>query len=249
MFINFKKGAATVSYAAGLCLFMQLPCINHSYAGETHLVGQATFSSIKASLNDSEQQRGRISGTIVDESGSPIAGVTVSISDLGITTSTDSQGKYSIDVPTGLHKIKVSSIAYTSQEKNIQVTSNTNQVNNFTLALNSDGIDEVVVVGYGTSKKTDVTGSTSTISTKQFENAPATRIDQLLQGQASGVDVKSTNGAPGAPTTIRIRGSRSITATNEPIYVIDGIVDPTGTSLNSINPSDIESINILKDAW
>src|SRR5690606_36430446 len=77
---------------------------------------------------------------------------------------------------------------------------------------------------------------------------PATRIDQMLQGRAAGVYVKSTNGAPGSPTTIRVRGSRSISATNEPIYVIDGIVDPSGTNLNSINPADIESIDILKDA-
>lgn len=248
MFINLKKSVAHVSYAAGFCFLMQLPCINSSYAAETHLIGPATFPSIKAALNAPQQERGRISGTILDESGTPIAGVTVSISDRGITTSTDDQGKYSIDVPTGLHIIKVSSIGYITQELSIRVTSNTNERHNFTLASDNDKIDEVVVVGYGTSKKTDVTGSTSTISTKQFENAPATRIDQLLQGQASGVDVKSTNGAPGEPTTIRIRGSRSITATNEPIYVIDGIVDPSGTSLNSINPSDIESINILKDA-
>lgn len=88
----------------------------------------------------------------------------------------------------------------------------------------------------------------SSVPTNNLVNLPATRIDQMLQGRAAGVYVKSTNGAPGSPTTIRIRGTRSISATNEPIYVIDGIVDPSGAVLSSLNPDDIEGIDVLKDA-
>ncbi len=248
MLTFLKKDYASFYFVFGLCFIMQLCCTKKSSGSNRHLNTSEFLSTNLKTTNTSIQQTSTITGIVTNTAGKPIPGATISIPKLGLSTSTDKDGKYSLDLPTGEHLLKVSFISFTSQERKISVTAGSKQEVNFSLIDNSDNIDEVVVVGYGTSKKTDVTGSTSTISTKQFENAPATRIDQLLQGQASGVDVKSTNGAPGAPTTIRIRGARSITATNEPIYVIDGIVDPSGTSLNSINPSDIESINILKDA-
>ncbi len=243
-----KKGYSSFNFVLSLCFILQLFCIKNSM-GSSHANSGSVYPSGELFVyNIGLQQTGRVSGNVTNSNGNPISGATISVPALGISTSSNSAGRYSLELPSGEHTLKVSFISFASQERKVTVSPGSTQEVNISLLENSDDIDEVVVVGYGTSKKTDVTGSTSTISTKQFENAPATRIDQLLQGQASGVDVKSTNGAPGAPTTIRIRGSRSITATNEPIYVIDGIVDPSGTSLNSINPSDIESINILKDA-
>jgi TonB-linked SusC/RagA family outer membrane protein len=107
-------------------------------------------------------------------------------------------------------------------------------------------IDEVVVVGYGTQKKRDVTGSVGSVAMKDIENIPITRADQILQGRVSGVQVTQTNSEPGGNVSIRIRGTNSITAGNEPLFVIDGF--PGAGDLNSINPNDIESIDVLKDA-
>lgn len=184
-----------------------------------------------------------IRGIVRDKNGSPLSNVSVVEKNTGNGTISDTTGYYFINA--GRNSILVFSlIGYKPFEINI----NNQEEINVSLEDEAAAMNEVVVVGYGTSRKRDLTGSASTVSGEQFEKLPATRADQLLQGRASGVDVKSTNGAPGSPTTIRIRGARSINATNEPIYVIDGIVDPSGTNLNSINPADIESINILKDA-
>src|SRR5690606_22536871 len=109
-------------------------------------------------------------------------------------------------------------------------------------------LDEVVVVGYGTQKKSDLTGAVSTISGRDFENVPASRVDQILQGKAPGVQVTQVNGAPGSGSTIRIRGGNSIQGNNEPLYVIDGFIVGTDFNLNNININDIESIEVLKDA-
>ncbi|GAA4307399.1 TonB-dependent receptor [Compostibacter hankyongensis] len=147
------------------------------------------------------------------------------------------------------YDISVSYIGYSKYTlQNYKVNTSGENKLKITLSATANDLSQVVVIGYGTVKKPDITGSVSIITTKDLQNQPATRIDQMLQGRAPGVYIKSTNGAPGSPTTIRIRGSRSISATNEPIYVIDGVVDPGGTNLNSINPDDIESIDVLKDA-
>ena len=108
-------------------------------------------------------------------------------------------------------------------------------------------VDEVVVIGYGSVAKSDLTGSVSTVKMSEIADAPVSSVDQALQGRVAGADIMSTTGEPGASTSIRIRGTRSITASNEPLIVVDGVMDGV-SDLGDINPADIKSISVLKDA-
>lgn len=200
------------------------------------------------------QQSASIKGIVVDTAGIQLEGVTVTVqlreNQPVKTTITDKQGLFQVNglQNSATYRLNFRLVGYRPYSE--EVLTNQGSISSIYIKLKPQEtmLDEVVLIGYGTSKRKDLTGSVSTISTEKLADLPATRIDQMLQGRAAGVYVKSTNGAPGSPTTIRVRGSRSISATNEPIYVIDGIVDPSGTNLNSINPADIESIDILKDA-
>lgn len=185
---------------------------------------------------------GPISGTVTDVSGNPLPGVTVAIENSSSGTTTDAQGRFQLqNVPD--HAVLVFSyIGYESQKISIEGQT----VIQVKLQISKTSLDQVVVVGYGTVQKKDLTGAVSSISGDAFKDIPVQRVDQMLQGRAPGVQVTSENGSPGAGTTIRIRGSRSINASNEPLYVIDGIVD--AGDLNTINPADILSIDVLKDA-
>src|SRR5690606_34791787 len=109
----------------------------------------------------------------------------------------------------------------------------------------ASALEEVVVIGYGSQSKKDLTGSVSVVSTKDFAMQPVTRVDQVLQGRASGVQVTQAGGAPGGESRVRIRGANSVLGNNDPLYVIDGYV---GADFNMVNPSDIESLQVLKDA-
>ncbi len=127
---------------------------------------------------------------------------------------------------------------------------------NLTIVLKEDSevLDEVVVVGYGQMKRSDLTGSVTSVGEDAVKKSIATSVDQVLQGRAAGVQIQANSGTPGASTSIRIRGINSLNATNQPIFVIDGVVidsttdDETSNPLSSINPSDIVSMDILKDA-
>src|SRR5690606_453177 len=114
-----------------------------------------------------------------------------------------------------------------------------------TLLEESNMLEDVVVVGYGTQRKTDLTGSLSSVSPKDFAHQPVTRVDQVLQGRATGVQVTNASGAPGGDTRIRIRGANSVLGNNDPLYVVDGFV---GADFSTINPEDIKTLQILKDA-
>ena len=130
------------------------------------------------------------------------------------------------------------------RDRNILVSGQTNI--NVTLEENISALDEIVITGYGSQvKKSDLTGSISSISSEDFESQPLIRVDQALQARAAGVAVTQTSGAPGAGYKIRIRGANSITGNNTPLYVVDGLV--VG-NINNINASDISSMEVLKDA-
>jgi TonB-linked SusC/RagA family outer membrane protein len=181
-----------------------------------------------------------VKGRVSDKNNLPLPGVTIRLRGTTKGIITDVNGNYTIDAPEGAI-LEFSSIGYVLQALQIKGPKLDVQ-----MPEDNQRMNEIVVVGYGTVEKKDLTGAVSSISSKDLENKPIARFDQMLQGKATGVDVKSTNGAPGSGTSIRIRGSRSISATNEPLYVIDGLID--ATNLNTINPEDIESIDILKDA-
>ncbi|MBK9255507.1 MAG: SusC/RagA family TonB-linked outer membrane protein [Saprospiraceae bacterium] len=201
-----------------------------------------------------------VSGTVTDASNSePLIGANVLIKGAGTGTITDIDGTYSLKVEEGSVLI-FSYAGYTDQEITIGASSTIN------VSLSAGKLlDEVVVVGYGSVKRSDLTGSVASISAKDFNGGLVTSTDQLIQGKAAGVQILNNSGQPGGQTTIRIRGNSSIRAGNNPLFVVDGIpfsgastkagtdagdlgAIPGSNPLNFINPADIESMQILKDA-
>ncbi|MEO2128429.1 MAG: TonB-dependent receptor [Christiangramia sp.] len=181
-----------------------------------------------------------VSGTVVDEQGMPFPGVTILVKGTSQGTNTDMDGHFEIEA--GPQDILVASfVGFETQEIPV------NQKTNFSITMieNVDELDQVVVVGYGTTKKSDVTGSISSLNNDDFNKGAQTSINELIQGRAAGVQITQADAEPGGLFSIKIRGSNSITGGNEPLYVIDGL---PGAPLNALNPGDIESIEILKDA-
>jgi len=184
-----------------------------------------------------------VTGQVTDsEDNSPVVGATVLVEDTNAGTVTDVNGNYSIEVPSSNSTLVFSFIGYEQLE--IQVGDQTEIDVSLTPAASQ--LDEVVVVGYGTVKKSDVTGSVGSVSGEELNTVAQTSVDQALQGRVAGVRITQTNAQPGGGFSVRIRGTNSITAGNEPLYVVDGL--PGTNPLNSLNPSDIESIEVLKDA-
>ncbi len=182
-----------------------------------------------------------ITGTVSDTNG-PLPGASVVIKGTSTGVSTDFDGNYTIQAETGA-TLQFSYIGYAPKE----IVLGTQTQLNVTLEADNE-LEEVVVIGYGTQRKSDLTGSVSSVSAKEITEIPSSRVDQVLQGRAAGVQVTQVSGAPGAGTAIRVRGGNSITGSNEPLWVIDGIVVGTNFNLNNINANDIKSIEILKDA-
>lgn len=184
-----------------------------------------------------------ITGTVVDTDGLPLQGATIRmIGSNTIYTTADAQGKFSLKVNQG-STIEVLYMGFESQTAKVQNRTKFA----FTLKEDANVLEDVVVIGYGSVKKSDLTGSVANVKMSDIQNAPVLSVDNALQGRIAGADFMSTNGAPGATTTIRIRGTRSISASNEPLFVVDGIIDAIH-DLNDINSDDIASINVLKDA-
>lgn len=183
----------------------------------------------------------KIKGKITDEKNMPIEGVSVMIKGTSLGTSTTSDGSYSISAESGAILV-FSSIGYETKEVKVGSATDISLV----LVSKSVKIDEVIVVGYGTQRKEAVTGSVVSISGDRMRDVPAPNISQAIQGRVAGVDISQTSSKPGATMQILIRGQRSLTASNDPLIVLDGI--PFPGSIADINPNDIKSIEILKDA-
>jgi TonB-linked SusC/RagA family outer membrane protein len=201
------------------------------------------------------QQDKRITGVITDDTGEPIIGANVLVKGTALGAITDMDGKFTLEVPPNAI-LQVSYIGYIAKEVAVG-----NQSSIYiTLEEDSKAIDEVVVIGYGSVKKSNLTGAVSSIKTTELQQTPITSIDQGLVGRASGVQVTQTSGMPGAVASIRVRGSSSLQGGNEPLYVIDGFPVYSGggfgetggknqmSGLSTVNPADIESMEILKDA-
>lgn len=167
-------------------------------------------------------------------------GVAVMVKGSTTGTATNAEGTYSLSVPEG-STLVFSMVGYTTQERKIGNSSTINIV----LETDVKGLEEVVVVGYGTQKKSDITGSVARVTSEAIEERPIARLENALAGQFAGVQVRSTTGAPGAPLQIRVRGTASINANSDPLYVVDGL---PMDDINGLNPSDVESIEVLKDA-
>ena len=194
-------------------------------------------------------QTNTIKGTVSSSDG-PVIGATVKVKGSSNGVVTDLDGNYTIKANPG----DVLSFSYLGMTtKDMKVGKQT--VINVSMSDDDKLLDEVVVVGYGKMKRSDLTGSVVSVNSKAIEKSVPTSVDQVLQGRAAGVQIQANTGTPGGSTTIRIRGTNSLNATSQPIFVIDGIIIDTATSddgnsnpLSSINPSDIVSMDILKDA-
>ncbi|HPT31027.1 MAG TPA: TonB-dependent receptor [Prolixibacteraceae bacterium] len=187
------------------------------------------------------QQQKNIRGTVTDQSGQPLPGVSIVVKGTTIGTTTDVNGKFSLNTPSNAVSLSVSFVGMVPQE--IPIGNQTS----FDIVMQeaSIGLEEVVAIGYGTVKKSDVTGALTSVSEKTIKERPLQNAVQAIQGKAAGVDIVS-NLRPGEVASISIRGTRSINGSNSPLFVVDGII-MMGT-INDINPNDIASIEILKDA-
>ncbi|MCD7940405.1 MAG: TonB-dependent receptor [Bacteroides intestinalis] len=190
-----------------------------------------------------------VKGVVKDATGESVIGASVVQKGTSNGTITDIDGNFTLNVPSN-STIVISFVGYKTQE--VPVAGKT-QIN-VTMKEDTEMLDEVVVVGYGQMKRSDLTGSVVSVNDQAIKKSVPTSIDQVLQGRAAGVQIQANSGTPGASTSIRIRGVNSLNATNQPIFVIDGVVvdsatdDENSNPLSSINPSDIVSMDVLKDA-
>lgn len=182
----------------------------------------------------------KITGLVTDSKGEPIIGANIVKQGTSVGTITDLDGNFTIEADSK-DIIKVSYIGYL--DKLVRIENQTKMT--IILTENSQALDEVVVIGYGTAKKSDLTGAMTSVTSESFAEQNVTRVDQVLQGRASGVQITNTVGAPGGDVRIRIRGVNSVLGDNSPLFVIDGFV---GADFNMLNPNDIKSVEILKDA-
>ena len=185
-------------------------------------------------------QKQQVTGTVTDEAGEPLIGVTVIENGASVGAITDLDGNYSLEAAPNA-TLTFSYVGYLTQNVKLGGRSNLN----ITLKEDNALLDEVVVVGYGIQRKSDVTGALTRVNEEQLNNRPVSNAFEALQGKAAGVDI-TTSERPGTVGSILIRGSRSINASNSPLYVVDGI--PVNDGIDNLNPRDIEAIDILKDA-
>ncbi|MBK6488449.1 MAG: TonB-dependent receptor [Gemmatimonadetes bacterium] len=214
----------------------------------------------------SAQETGRIDGVVRDSvSKEPLSGVTVLVVNTTIAARSDTDGRFTLRLPAGAQVLRAQRIGFAPSEKSATITAGGVATIEFLMSARAVMLDPVVAVGYGTQRRSDLTGSVTSVNTDALQSAPIVSVDQLLAGTAPGVAVSSASNAPGGGISVRVRGNSSITGNAEPLYVIDGFPienDLEGSSvgdggrartvpanpLATLNPNDIESIQILKDA-
>lgn len=195
------------------------------------------------------QTQKTITGTVIDELGESVIGATVKAINTSMGTITDIDGNFTLQVPAEVKQLTISYVGYVTQT--VDITSEPIRVQ-----LKSDNqlLQEVVVVGYGVTRKSDLTGSVSTMKADDFNGGTINSPEQLINGKVSGVQIMSSGGSPSAGSSIRIRGGASLNASNDPLIVVDGVplenggITGSGNFMSMINPSDIESMTVLKDA-
>ena len=189
------------------------------------------------------QKARTISGQVMDNTGQPMIGATVVVvGKSGVGTTTDMQGKFSIKA-TQEDQLSFSFIGYVETTEKVGNRTTVNIV----LQPENVNINEVVVIGYGTQQKSDLTGAVTSVNMEDLAATAATSVDEALQGRLAGVEIMTTDGEPGSAASIRVRGSRSITASNEPLIVVDGVMDAV-SSFADIDPAEIKNVTVLKDA-
>jgi len=230
-----------VCKVAFLQIVFSLPLIGNAWAKPAPDPARGKLGngiSFNATLN---QQIITITGTVTDENHLPLPGASIKVKGTNTGTSTDINGRYSIGVPDINSVLIVSSIGFSPKEITVR-----NQTKiDVQLTSDSKNLNELVVVGYGTQRKKDVTGSVASVGLTNVEKTPVFGTAQMLQGQVSGVQVTQTNSQPGASFSVRVRGTNSINFSSDPLYVVDGYA---GADITALNSNDIASIDILKDA-
>lgn len=201
------------------------------------------FLLLFMAFNTSVFAQTTVTGVVKDDNNQVLAGVSVQVKNAKTLTLTDGDGKFTIKAADLNAVIVFSFIGYTTQQQSLRGRS----ILNVKLAELSTGLNQVVVIGYGTTKKKDLTGAVGQVSMPDLNKAPVRSIDEALAGRIAGVQVSSSDGQPGAAVNIVIRGANSITQDNSPLYVIDGF-PVEGFNLNVFNPQDIEALEVLKDA-
>ncbi len=189
-----------------------------------------------------EQQAIQVSGTVIDDTGLPLIGVSVSIPGTSTGTLTDIDGNYKINVPDKKTILRFSMIGFTQQN----ITVGDQSTINVTMTEDLQMLEEVVVVGYGVQKKSHLTGSITKVKTDGLEDIPVSRLDQALQGRVAGVQISNTTSEVGQAPQIRVRGMGSVSAEDSPLVIVDGF--PVEDGLGIVNMNDVESIEVLKDA-
>ncbi|RZK22438.1 MAG: SusC/RagA family TonB-linked outer membrane protein, partial [Hymenobacter sp.] len=236
---------------------------NYAYeqpAPRSALSGKLLLLTLFLPLAGYAQTAREVTGKVLDGTGGGLPGVTVLVPGTTNGTGTGGDGTFRIQVPATATKLSFSFVGYTTQQ--VDITGK----NTVTVTLKDDAqaLGDVVVVGYGSVQKSDLTGAVAAIGAKEFNKGTFTSPDQLIQGRASGVQVTQNSGQPGGASTIRIRGNSAVSGTGQPLYVVDGVPldgrsatpglttafgdSPGSNPLNFLNPADIESINVLKDA-
>lgn len=206
-----------------------------------HIVISKREEIERINLAEQQQETKKVTGVIKDTNGDPIIGANIVVKGTTNGTISDIDGNFSLEAnPVSI--LQISFIGYSSQEVTLDGKTNLDIV----LIEDLLSLDEVVVVGYGTVKKRDLTGSVGSINSSKISEVPVTNAAQALQGRVSGVLINNTSSQPGATPSVLIRGKRSISASSDPLYVVDGI--PISGGLNDISPTDIETIDVLKDA-
>ena len=192
----------------------------------------------------------RIQGTVTDQKGEALPGVSIKVKGTTLGTVTDGEGRYTINAPEGTAVLVFSYLGYDSQEVAVN---NRSQIN-IRMTPTAEALSEVVVIGYGTQRKSDLTGAVGSVKSSELQERPSSSLNEQLSGRIAGVQINTNSGRPGGQTNIRIRGFSSINSSNNPLYVVDGVVLPVGTqtqnsnAIDYINPSDIASVEVLKDA-
>lgn len=189
------------------------------------------------------QDKKTVKGTITDVNNTPLPGVSIIVKGTSSGVTSDFDGNFTVNVLSS-DVLEFTYIGFSTQV--IYVGDKTSL--SVVMKEDTEALDEVVLIGYGSSSKKELVSAVASIGKEAIENQPVSRVDQALQGRAAGVEITSNNGAPGTGTTIRIRGNSSINGNNNPLFVVDGFIVGTGFNLNNINPNDIESIQVLKDA-
>ena len=192
-----------------------------------------------------------VTGRVTDsETKTGMGGVSVTVKGTNVATQTQNDGTYSIAVPEGARNLVFTFVGYSDQEVSITGAASLDVI----MSPGGKSLTDVVVIGYGTQKKSDLTGAVGSVKATQLQERPAPSLNQALAGRVAGVQVNTNSGRPGGQTSVRIRGFSSINTTNNPLYVVDGVALPVGTqtqnsnAIDFINPSDIASVEILKDA-